>query len=335
MSSATPNKRLQLKTSDLADFFRGSSTGLSSTNSGRSTTLIDENRLSTSSSPSRKRSTRIPFIGRPRKKSVHSDVAPSVASEARESRSSVATGSGSILEQPNSVVALHASTSQHSLHSTSLGSKIVARFTPSKSRSSSKPQSRKSQLSAKTQEELSDYTSDSLVSPSLAPRSPSIDSKFSRVSRSSTPRASQANEKASGGGGLHPQPTITVSRPPVDNLDNMDQYEDLFTKPPRRIKQKPVPVDTRPLASLSREPPLRDTLCPSPPPSAISLATPTISRTPSVSARAPAPTAADIIRRSATISRMHKLSYSPAPSPSDSNNVPIPGSSSSIRRGTA
>ncbi|KAJ4489476.1 hypothetical protein C8J55DRAFT_300931 [Lentinula edodes] len=249
MSGSTPTKRLQLKTSDLTDFFRGSSSGPSSTPSTGSSSepplpVPEDNRLSSSSaSPSKKRSSRIPFIGRSRKKSIHSDadVDASLSDATKESRASVATAGSNYRSAPeqDTTSLPHASTSQQSLKtaatSTSFGSKIAAHFVPSKG--GLRLQSRKSQRSAKkSHEELSDYTSDSLVPPSSGARSPSIESNISHISRSTTPRASQAQE------GLRPQPTITVSRPPVDDLDNMEEYNDLFTKPRHIVKS--VPIDT-------------------------------------------------------------------------------------------
>ncbi|KAJ3851712.1 hypothetical protein EV368DRAFT_65523 [Lentinula lateritia] len=265
MSGSTPTKRLQLKTSDLTDFFRGSSSGPSSTPSTGSSSepplpVPEDNHLSSSSaSPSKKRSSRIPFIGRSRKKSIHSDadVDTSLSDATKESRASVATAGSNYRSVPeqHSTSLPHASTSQQSLKtaatSTSFGSKIAAHFVPSKG--GLRLQSRKSQRSAKkSHEELFDYTSDSLVPPSLGARSPSIESNISRISRSTTPRASQAQEE------LRPQPTITVSRPPVDDLDNMEQYNDLFTKPRHIVKS--VPIDTGSMGTyLSRSSLHKDT----------------------------------------------------------------------------
>ncbi|KAJ4494321.1 hypothetical protein C8R41DRAFT_919289 [Lentinula lateritia] len=265
MSGSTPTKRLQLKTSDLTDFFRGSSSGPSSTPSTGSSSepplpVPEDNRLSSSSaSPSKKRSSRIPFIGRSRKKSIHSDadVDTSLSDVTKESRASVATAGSNYRSAPeqDTTSLPHASTSQQSLKtaatSTSFGSKIAAHFVPSKG--GLRLQSRKSQRSAKkSHEELSDYTSDSLVPPSLGARSPSIESNISHISRSTTPRASQAQEE------LRPQPTITVSRPPVDDLDNMEEYNDLFTKPRHIVKS--VPIDTGSMGTyLSRSSLHKDT----------------------------------------------------------------------------
>ncbi|KAJ3927666.1 MAG: hypothetical protein NXY57DRAFT_596660 [Lentinula lateritia] len=108
MSGSTPTKRLQLKTSDLTDFFRGSSSGPSSTPSTGSSSepplpVPEDNRLSSSSaSPSKKRSSRIPFIGRSRKKSIHSDadVDTSLSDVTKESRASVATAGSNYRSAP-------------------------------------------------------------------------------------------------------------------------------------------------------------------------------------------------------------------------------------------
>ncbi|KIK63782.1 hypothetical protein GYMLUDRAFT_71900 [Collybiopsis luxurians FD-317 M1] len=323
MSATTPSKKLQLRTSDLTDFFRGSSSGPSSTsNSLPSSTVLEIN--TSSSSPSKKRSTRIPFIGRPRKKSTQSDVA--VTSDIIESRSSVTTaGSRSILDYGRDQVASlpQASTSQHSLklaaNPTSLGSKIAAHFAPSRS-GLRRFQSRRSQRSARPPGDLSDYNSDSLAPPSAGLRSPSIDSNSSRVSRSSTPRPSQASRE------IHdprPQPTITVSRPPVDNDPyNLGEYDDLFTKPRHKIKPKPVPIRTGSSdipelnfpSSLSRRASPHS-----------SSALPTITRSSSVLIAKP--DAVEMISRPVTAPRVHKLSQSSATSNADSDRVSISGPS--------
>ncbi|KAF5391710.1 hypothetical protein D9757_001665 [Collybiopsis confluens] len=231
MAAATPAKKIQLR----PDFFRG--------------------QHSTDESPSAKKSTRIPFIGRPRKKSTQSDILPSVATaQVTQSRTSVATvGSRSNFDNAGDGLASPplASTSQQSLkatsNSTSLGSRLAAHFTPRTSLR--RFQSRRSQPSLHSPGELSDYTSDSLAPPKSGPRSPSIDSTSSRLSRSSTPRATQTIRDPLDSSRLPAQPTITVSRPPpLDyDLDNLDEYSDLFTKPRRKIKPKPVPINTRPL----------------------------------------------------------------------------------------
>ncbi|KAJ3753893.1 hypothetical protein EV360DRAFT_74141 [Lentinula raphanica] len=233
MSSSSPSKKLRLKTY----FFRGSSNGPSCTSSSGSSSSITENLSSSSTFPSEKRSSRIPFEGRSRKKSIHSDADAdtSVSNDTKESRASVATAvsnsqvthdqhGGPFTSIP------HASTSQHSLKaiatSTSFGSKIAAHLVPSKL------QRHKFQGGvAEKSQKLPDYMSDSLPVPSLVPRSPSIESNVSRVSRLSTPRASQAQENS------HPQLTITVSRPPVDDdFDELAQFHDLFTKPRHKVK---------------------------------------------------------------------------------------------------
>ncbi|KAJ4486378.1 hypothetical protein J3R30DRAFT_1496766 [Lentinula aciculospora] len=268
MSGATPTKRLQLKTSDLTDFFRGSSSGPSSTGSSAPpSSIAEDNRLSSSStSPSKKRSSRIPFIGRSRKKSIHSDVdveTTLTSSDTKESRASVATAGSnyrSLLEHNDHPFTSlpHASTSQQSLKSlatsTSFGSKIAAHFATSKG--GLRLQRRKSQRpTKKSHEELSDYTSDSLAPPSLGARSLSIESNVSRVSRSSTPRASQTKDEP------HLQPTITVSRPPVDDdIDNLEEYNDLFTKP--RYEVKPLPIDAKLTGNYISRPSLHGDMSP-------------------------------------------------------------------------
>ncbi|KAG7442827.1 uncharacterized protein BT62DRAFT_359347 [Guyanagaster necrorhizus] len=67
------------------------------------------------------------------------------------------------------------------------------------------------------------YTSDSLVPPPKKAR-PSIDSTTSKETRSTTPRPKQ--------------PTITISQPPNSFLD--DNYDDLFTKPRKKLHDSSV-----------------------------------------------------------------------------------------------
>ncbi|KAJ3790268.1 hypothetical protein GGU10DRAFT_340957 [Lentinula aff. detonsa] len=317
MSGSTPTKKLQLKT----DFFRGSSSGPSSTGSSAPSSSITEGLSSSSTSPSKKRSSRIPFIGRSRKKSIHSDadVDTSVSSDTKESRASVATtGSNyrsTLARHGGPVISLpHASTSQQSLKtsavSTSLGSKIAAHFTPSKG--GLRLQRHKSQRAAKkSHEELSEYTSDSQAPPpSLELRSPSIVSNISHVSRSSTPRASQAQEE------FRPQPTITVSRPPVDDdLDSLEEYNDLFTKP--RHKLNSVPMETEQLGTYQPRTSLHNDTSPpsSPTPHTISTIKTHVARAfpSSATTRTTDDVTVDFIHR--TGSKVQKLSRSSAGDP--------------------
>ncbi|KAJ3762155.1 hypothetical protein EV360DRAFT_79578 [Lentinula raphanica] len=315
MSSSSPSKKLQLKT----DFFRGSSNGPSSTSSSGPSSSITENLSSSSTSPSKKRSSRIPFIGRSRKKSIHSDADAdtSVSNDAKESRASVATAGSNYRFTHNQhggpfTSLPHASTSQHSLKaitaSTSFGSKIAAHLVPSKL------QRHKSQQRAakKSHEELSDYMSDSLPVPSLGPRSPSMESNVSRVSRSSTPRASQAQEDS------HPQLTITVSRPPVDDdLDDLAQFHDLFTKPRHKVKSAPIqgdPISTyQSRTSLHKASSSSSSTPPSPPTSTVPG---------SASARTTEGISSDIPRR-----KEAKVQKLPRKSAGDSDRASISGAS--------
>ncbi|THU91897.1 hypothetical protein K435DRAFT_221953 [Dendrothele bispora CBS 962.96] len=232
MSGASPSRKLRSKT---AEFLRGSS------NQARQVQAVydvDDHELSRvvelDHDPSpKKRGSRIPFMGRGRKKSLQSDHS---GQEVQEGRTSAATTrSKSLLDEQAGLLTAQprASTSNPSLPTSvqpTFGSKFAAHFTSGKSKGLLS-YTRSVKKRAKTSGTETDYASDSLA----AGRPTSVDSKTSRRSRSATPRPSQAQPVA------QPppvQPTITVSSPTDPN--GLDEYEGLFTKPRHKIKAKPT-----------------------------------------------------------------------------------------------
>ncbi|KAJ6567349.1 hypothetical protein DFH09DRAFT_1314469 [Mycena vulgaris] len=219
MATPSPGHRLRTKTSDITDFFR---TGHSS----RSRADADEPGpsspafLAEPESPVRKRSSKIPFLGRQRKKSTHSDASTSASSagpSSRQSDSEVRHSNASKQAEPRPnvpAVPLVDESAERPLPavptttfpSPSLGSKLAAHFAPSRQKllnlSPRKP----------TRPPTNEYTSDTLSPPIPVSRGASIDSTSSE-NRSTTPRPSQ--------------PVITVSLPP----DNLEGYEGMFTLP--------------------------------------------------------------------------------------------------------
>ncbi|KAJ7179568.1 hypothetical protein C8R46DRAFT_1074113 [Mycena filopes] len=182
MATPSPGNRLRPKT-DIADFFRAG-------NSSKSQSQ---------------------FLGRPRKKSTVSDASSSSAGRLSDSdvrQSNVSSRKA----EPRPALPPLADSSERPLpatpintHSPSLGSKIAARFAPSRQKllnlSPRKP------LPPST----NDHTSDALSSRTSPSRGTSADSSSDH--RSTTPRPVQ--------------PTITVSLPP----DNLEGYEGMFTLP--------------------------------------------------------------------------------------------------------
>ncbi|KAI3622104.1 hypothetical protein WG66_015403 [Moniliophthora roreri] len=205
-------------------------------------------------SPSKRRSTRIPLFGRSRKKSTFSETTTdSRASEAQQGgpseaqpgRASTATNTSrpflnehplharASLSQQSLTLPPHQPTEHHSF-----GSKIVAHFTPSKTRGLLTPRkSRKSRSSSPSKpEDVPGYTSDTLSPPVHDIRSGSTDSISSREDLRDPIGGLQS-------GLVTPtQPTITVSRPPLDAYEDLSEYEDLFTKPRQKAKSKPTPI---------------------------------------------------------------------------------------------
>ncbi|KAK7062902.1 hypothetical protein VNI00_000399 [Paramarasmius palmivorus] len=188
--------------------------------------------------PSKKKSTRIPLFGRSRKKSTHSDAAPPDARRRHESHGMTSSRPF----QDDQSVPTRASLSQPSLTSSppatiavqpTLGSRIAAHFTLTPRRSI-----RKAKMSHPTEK---DVASDS---------STRLSSNTQRISISSARRYSgvkQTNEstyRPSTESMKLVQPTITVSRPPQDIYD-LGEFDDLFTRP--RAKPKPKPIEVSPL----------------------------------------------------------------------------------------
>ncbi|EAU84061.2 hypothetical protein CC1G_06923 [Coprinopsis cinerea okayama7 len=230
MSGLTPS-RIRSKTSELTDFFRAghghtrSPANDLSTQSQASTNTLD---VSTSTGPdglAKKKSTRIPFLGRPRKKSN-----PYASDSARESSDvgEQTRGTASTDRRPTVELSERSPSSRLSMlppspgkaQPTSLGSKLAAHFSP---------RTRKlSALSSKPPLEETSKTA-SLSPPDVtASRGTSLDSGSSGA-RSPTPRPVQ--------------PTIMVSM----SNENLDEYKDLFTLPKQKKplpRESPSPRDT-------------------------------------------------------------------------------------------
>ncbi|KAK0204919.1 hypothetical protein DFS33DRAFT_1323850 [Desarmillaria ectypa] len=164
------------------------------------------------------KSSRIPFLGRARKKSTVSDGRSTFESRNTDDGQWPTSLTDEINPLPSDSSVSHShshtSTSASDAHSL-LGSKIAVQIAHSIPKSPAKP-TRLSSHSAS----VNGYTSDSLLSPISSPRSTSIDttiSDASRKHRSAMPRPKQ--------------PTITVSLTP----DNLSEYGDLFTQPRKKI----------------------------------------------------------------------------------------------------
>ncbi|SJL09782.1 uncharacterized protein ARMOST_13163 [Armillaria ostoyae] len=164
------------------------------------------------------KSSRIPFLGRARKKSAVSDGRSTFESRTIDDgqRPTSLPDEVNALPSDSSVSHSHshASTSASDAHSL-LGSKIAVRIAHSIPKSTTKP-TRLSSHSASA----NGYTSDSLLSPISSPRSTSIDTTISDVSYKRRPAMPRPK-----------QPTITVSLTP----DNLSEYGDLFTQPRKKI----------------------------------------------------------------------------------------------------
>ncbi|KAF7330820.1 hypothetical protein MVEN_02421200 [Mycena venus] len=241
------NPRLRTKSSDIAEFFRTSSRATDADEPGPSSPTF----LSEPESPVRKRSGRIPFLGRQRKKSTQSDASASSAgpssrqSDAEVRHSNVSKKADARPDVP-AVPSLDDSQerplpalptpSPINLPSPSLGSKLAARFAPSRQKllnlSPRKP----------TRPPSNEPTPDPLSPPTPLPRAASatsIDStSTSSDHRSITPRPRPI------------QPTITVSLPP----DQLDGYEGMFTLPTPSTSSIDDPQRT---PTTSSTPPIR------------------------------------------------------------------------------
>ncbi|KAJ7047801.1 hypothetical protein C8F04DRAFT_1060154 [Mycena alexandri] len=227
MATPSPGHRLRPKASDITDFFRA---GNSSKSRGTDTDADEPSSPTFLSEPEslvRKRSSRIPFLGRQRKKSTVSDA--STSSAGRQSDSDVRHSNVSRKALP-AVPPLDGGPELSlptSFPSPSLGSKLAAHFAPSRQKflniSPRKP------LPPLTNDPASDTLS-SRTSPS---RGTSADSSSDH--RSITPRPTH--------------PTITVSLPP----DNLEGYEGMFTLP----TTPGASVDDPQRTPIAATPPLR------------------------------------------------------------------------------
>ncbi|KAJ7725021.1 hypothetical protein B0H16DRAFT_284768 [Mycena metata] len=238
MATPSPGYGLRPKTSDIVDFFRAGN----SSKSHATDTDADEPSspafLSEPESLVRKRSSRIPFLGRQRKKSTVSDASTSSAGPSnRQSDSDVRHSN--VSRKPLPAVPPLDGGSEVSVSSSSpspsLGSKLAARFAPSRQKflnlSPRKP----------PPPSTNDPASDALPSPTSPSRGTSADSSSDH--RSITPRPTH--------------PTITVSLPP----DNLEGYEGMFTLPtapgasdPQRTPTAATPPVRFPTSQPSRHP---------------------------------------------------------------------------------
>ncbi|KAF8211597.1 hypothetical protein K438DRAFT_1807577 [Mycena galopus ATCC 62051] len=226
--------RLHTKTGDGTDLFRTSS----HTSDADELTSSSPTFLSEPESPVRKRSSRIPFLGRQRKKSTQSDA--SASSAGPSSRQSDASNVSKKAESRPNVPVIPPSEDSPGRplpplpvelinpSTPSFSSKLVARFAPSRQKlfnlSPRKP-------ARSSNEPISD--SDALSPPSISlSRATSIESVgTSSDHRSVTPRPRPA------------QPIITVSLPP----DQLEGYEGMFTLPSSSDPETPTASNTPPL----------------------------------------------------------------------------------------
>ncbi|KAJ7499388.1 hypothetical protein FB451DRAFT_1205282 [Mycena latifolia] len=241
MATPSPGHRLRTKTSDITDFFRtGRSRAADADEPGPSSPTF----LSEPESPVRKRSSKIPFLGRQRKKSTHSDASTSASSAGASSRQSdgdvrQSNVSRKAESRPDVPAVPPLDDSQRPLPaipppdspSPSLGSKLAAHFAPSRQKllnlSPRKP----------PRPPTNEIPSDTLPLPPSASRGTSMDSTSSE-NRSTTPRPGQ--------------PIITVSLPP----DNLEGYEGMFTLPTSSSPNVVEDPQITPTSSTSNIPPL-------------------------------------------------------------------------------
>ncbi|KAJ7762772.1 hypothetical protein DFH07DRAFT_403782 [Mycena maculata] len=210
---ASPS-RLRTTTSDITGFFR---TGYSSRPRATDPDPSSSTFLSEPESPVKKRSSKIPFLGRQRKKSSTSDASTSASSVGPSNRQSDSDVPSRKVEPKPAVPTLPSLDDDPerplpalppiNSYSPTLGSKLAAHFAPSRTKllnlSPRKPPR------PPTNGNPSDTLSPPIPSSS---RATSMDSTSSE-NRSTTPRPNQ--------------PTITVSLPP----DSLEGYEGMFTLP--------------------------------------------------------------------------------------------------------
>ncbi|KAG5641554.1 hypothetical protein DXG03_004789 [Asterophora parasitica] len=226
MTGLSPS-RVRTKTSELADFFRGQPSRHIQhhpVEGPPQSALLEIPQ--TEDLHTKKMSTRIPFLGRTRKKSTHSMKSGGKPSATRGYESEVAESSASKKDRrlshpvpPPEPASRHpplpAALPQINVPSQSLGSKFVAQFSYVKSRKAT-PSPRSPQAGP------SEGSMSGTLSPPITPRAASFDSASTSASANhpSTPRAG---------------PTITVSASP----DNMEDYKDLFTLPRHKTSAAP------------------------------------------------------------------------------------------------
>ncbi|KAK0220975.1 hypothetical protein EDD85DRAFT_862770 [Armillaria nabsnona] len=223
MATSTPANKFRTKTSDFADFLRGVGQYQHHTNTPR---RAPDNLPTPSTSTSdaqdglRRKKTLIPFFGRVRRKSNVSGTSGGEVSEQEGDKRSQSLAMATddqrsfMVISPESASPVASTASQNRLPNT------ASRVT--KLRTLRKPNGRITGVRSPT-----GYTSDSLVPPPKKAR-PSIDSTTSKETRSTTPRPKQ--------------PTITISQPANSFLD--DNYDDLFTKPRKKLHASASPYST-------------------------------------------------------------------------------------------
>ncbi|KAJ7638404.1 hypothetical protein FB45DRAFT_401186 [Roridomyces roridus] len=225
-------QRLRNKTSDITDFFSrasSSSNKLRPLEADQMGGPSSVSFLSDPESPARRRSTKIPFLGRQRKKSTQSDASASSAGPSSGISDSEMLSPNSKDKQPRSDTPSIPSLDDlserplpalppKSYPAQSLGSRLAAHLAPSRTKllnlSPRKPP-------PPPRSPANEY----IPSPTPSSRPTSVDSNSSE-NRSTTPRPTQ--------------PTITVSLPP----DNLEGYEGMFTLPasgPSDAAEPPTP----------------------------------------------------------------------------------------------
>ncbi|TFK31730.1 hypothetical protein BDQ12DRAFT_671642 [Crucibulum laeve] len=268
---SSPAQRIRTKTSDLTDFFRGGHNShprqVQSDTEGHtlSTPKLEVPADNEGAGVTRKRTTRIPFLGRTRKKSNQSTASSPFATSSGTERESSEQGNRStsaerahafpqLTRQIVSSIACkdvgsdgwmngyrrspgESSSSSApppplppiKISSPSLGSKFAAHFTPSKSRTKA-PSLHPGRTSP------TPSISGTLSPPPTSPRAASFDSGSSGASRARTPTPHTE------------QPTITVSFSP----DNIEEYRDLFTLPQSSKSTTSITASSKPFASSSQ-----------------------------------------------------------------------------------
>ncbi|TEB26883.1 hypothetical protein FA13DRAFT_998416 [Coprinellus micaceus] len=242
MSGISP-RRIRSKTAELTEFLRtGSSSSrhpdndVSTASQATAYTLDAPSTSSHGATLTKKKSSKIPFLGISRKKShpAGSDADSNSMRYSTDVGEHPAGTTGNdrryTVELPDS---LHPPRPGTSLApptpvKATLGSKLAAHFQPRARKLSSL--GKKPVVDSTT---ASTSNSNTLAVPEASPRGASLDSGSSD-GRSPTPRA---------------QPTITVSLSP----ENLDEYKDLFTLPRQKKTPKPISPETTPRQSNTPE----------------------------------------------------------------------------------